>query len=323
MRLLNILKIYDINLMIENTVKNKIIDKAYELGFQKIGFANADFYSEDRQNIYKWIENNYHAEMDWINKRKEERTNIFEYFPEVKTVISFGYNYYTGKGSSEISDEYKFSNYAWGDDYHIVIKKYLFNMIEFMQSILGEFKFRVCVDTSPVMEKQWAMRSGIGWIGKNTNLITRDYGSWLFLGEILIDKKVEPDQFFDNDLCGSCTACIDDCPTDALVEPYILDSSKCISYLTIEHRGKIPKEKADKIDNWIYGCDVCQEVCPWNIKFANKTEDLHFYPRSQIKEKNKIEDWNIDREEFNKIFKKSPVKRTKYEGFKRNVEMVK
>ena len=306
-----------------NNIKDHIVNKAHELGFQKIGFSDVDFYDDDREKLYSWIENNYHAGMEWINKRKKERSNILEYFPESKTVISFGYNYYSGKGSSEISEEYKFSNYAWGDDYHIIIKKYLFSIVEYMQTILGDFKYRVCVDTSPIMEKKWAMRSGIGWIGKHTNLITRDYGSWLFLGEIIIDKKIESDQFYNEDLCGTCTACIDECPTDAIVEPYVLDSNKCISYLTIEHRGEIPADKTDKMDNWIYGCDICQEVCPWNIKFETKTNDSHFYPRDQIKKKNKIKDWEINQEEFNQIFKKSTVKRAKFEGLKRNIDLVK
>ena len=308
--------------MIPNSIKDKIINKAYELGFQKIGFANADFFEDDQEKLYSWIDKNYHANMQWIDKRKEERSNILKYFPEVKTVISFGYNYYSGRGS-EISSEYKFSNYAWGNDYHIIIKKYLFSLVGYMQTVLDDFNYRVCVDTSPLMEKKWAVRSGVGWIGKHTNLITRDYGSWLFLGEILIDKQIEPDQFYDDDLCGTCTACIDECPTDAIIEPYVLDSNKCISYLTIEHRGDIPDDKKDKMDNWMYGCDVCQEVCPWNIKFETKTDDSNFYIREGIQNKKKISDWNIDKTEFNQIFRKSAVKRTKYEGLTRNIELIK
>ena len=308
--------------MIPNSIKDKIINKAYELGFQKIGFANADFFEQDQERLYSWIDKGYHANMQWIDKRKEERSDILKYFPNAKTVISFGYNYYSGRGS-EISDEYKFSNYAWGNDYHIVIKKYLFSLVEYMQTILDDFNYRVCVDTSPLMEKKWAVRSGIGWIGKHTNLITRDYGSWLFLGEILIDKQIEPDQFYNDDLCGTCTACIDECPTDAIVEPYVLDSNKCISYLTIEHRGDIPKDKKDKMDNWMYGCDVCQEVCPWNIKFETETDDSNFYIREGIQNKKKISDWDIDKTEFNEIFRKSAVKRAKYEGLTRNIELIK
>ena len=308
---------------INNNIKNKIIDKATQIGFQKIGFAESKFYKDDQEKLDSWLDNNYHATMEWINKRKEERSNILKYFPEVKTVMSFGFNYFSGRGSDALSDEFKFSNYAWGEDYHLVIKKYLFEIVEFMKTILDEFNYRVCVDTSPLMEKQWAMKSGIGWIGKHTNLITRDYGSWLFLGEILIDQKIEPDSIYSDDLCGTCTECIDQCPTDAIVEPYVLDSNKCISYLTIEHRGDIPDDKKDSLDNWLYGCDICQEVCPWNIKFESKTKNLNFYPRDEIKKRKSIKDWKITKDDFSQIFKKSAVKRTKYEGLKRNIKLVK
>ncbi len=307
-----------------NEIKNKIIEKSLSLGFQKIGFADANFYESDKNNLFSWIEKKYNADMDWISKRKEERANILKYFPEAKTVISFAYNYFTGRGSSEISDEYKFSNYAWGDDYHIIIKKYLFEIVEYIQSFSKNLKYRVCVDTSPIMERNWAVRAGIGWIGKNTHLITKDYGSWLFLGEIIINKKIPPTGFFEQDYCGTCTACLDSCPTDALKEPYILDSNKCISYLTIEHKGDIPDEQKDSLENWIYGCDICQEVCPWNIKFETMSNDLHFYPRDTIKSKKKIKDWDdVDKKTYNEIFRKSAAKRTKYEGLKRNIKLVK
>ena len=307
-----------------NEIKNKIIEKSLSLGFQKIGFADANFYESDKNNLFSWIEKKYNADMDWISKRKEERANILKYFPEAKTVISFAYNYFTGRGSSEISDEYKFSNYAWGDDYHIIIKKYLFEIAEYIQSLSKNLKYRVCVDTSPIMERNWAVRAGIGWIGKNTHLITKDYGSWLFLGEIIINKKIPPTGFFEQDYCGTCTACLDSCPTDALKEPYILDSNKCISYLTIEHKGDIPDEQKDSLENWIYGCDICQEVCPWNIKFETMSNDLHFYPRDTIKSKKKIKDWDdVDKKTYNEIFRKSAAKRTKYEGLKRNIKLVK
>ena len=305
------------------SINQKIIDEANSLGFEKVGFSKADFYKEDQELLNFWLKKQYHATMHWIENRKEERSNILQYFPDAKTVISFGFNYYTGKGSQDISEEYKFSNYAWGDDYHDYIKKSLYSLISFMKDIMGDFNYRVCVDTSPLMEKKWAVRSGLGWIGKHTNLITRDYGSWLFLSEIIIDKKLEVNNFFNEDLCGTCTACIDDCPTDAIVEPYVLDANKCISYLTIEHRGEFPDDKKNSLDNWIYGCDICQEVCPWNIKFSQLANKEAFQPRKSIQEKKKIKDWEIDKEEFNQIFKKSAVKRTKHEGLMRNVESVK
>ena len=192
-----------------------------------------------------------------------------------------------------------------------------------MKTIMNDFNYRVCVDTSPLMEKKWAVRSGIGWIGKHSNVITKDYGSWIFLSEIIIDKEIDYSAPFIEDLCGSCTACIDECPTNAIVEPYILDSNKCISYLTIEHRGEIPGDYKNKLDNWMYGCDVCQEVCPWNIKFEKETQELRFSARKDIKNKNKIDDWEINQNEFSQIFKKSAVKRTKYSGLKRNISLLK
>ena len=192
----------------------QIKEKARELGFRKIGIAKAKECPDDQNNLNTWLEEDRNGTMVWINSRKEERGNLFNYFPEAKSVISVGLNYYVGKTQKDLNADYKFSNYAWGDDYHDVIKKNLYELVEFMHQILGDFNYRVCVDTSPLMEKKWAMRSGLGWIGKNTNLITRDFGSWIFLSEIIIDKILEVDDFFDMDLCGTCTACIDHCPTD-------------------------------------------------------------------------------------------------------------
>ena len=304
----------------KHSINQKIIDKANTLGFEKVGFSKADFYEEDEKALNLWLDKGYNATMQWIENRKEERSNIFKYFPDAKTVISFGCNYYTGKGSNHISEEYNFSNYAWGDDYHHVIKKKLYELVTFMQEILGDFNYRVCVDTSPLMEKKWAMRSGLGWIGKNTNLITRDFGSWIFLSEIIIDKILEVDDFFDMDLCGTCTACIDDCPTDAIVEPYTLDSNKCISYLTIEHRGKIPEDKKDSLNNWIYGCDICQEVCPWNIKFSTETQEKRFLSKDIIKDMNKTDWEKLSEKSYKKIVKKSAMKRAKFDSISRNIE---
>ena len=255
--------------------------------------------------------------MSWMKKRKSERGNIFEYFPEVKTIVSLGYNYYVGKNQSDIQSNYKISNYAWGDDYHDIIKTKLFSLLEEVKKQGPGIKGLVCVDTAPLMEKVWAQRAGLGWQGKHTNLISSDYGSWLFLGEILLDIELDIDEPFSEDLCGSCTACIDACPTQALDE-YIIDSSKCISYLTIEHRGEF-FEGQDDLDGWIYGCDVCQEVCPWNISFSNVSDESYFEPRNKIIE-NTDQDWNnLNQSDFSTIFKKSAIKRTKFSGLKRNI----
>ena len=297
-----------------------IKEKAIELGFHKVGIAKATKTKQEQERLDEWLDQKKHADMEWIENRKSERGNIFNYFSEAKTVISLGMNYYVGKGQSDLTSDFKFSNYAWGDDYHLVIKSKLFSLLEFIKNKKPNVKGLVCVDTAPIMEKVWAQRAGLGWQGKHTNLISTDFGSWLFLGEIIIDFELEPDDPFTKDLCGSCTACIDACPTHALGE-YELDSGKCISYLTIEHRGDFI-EGHDDLDGWIYGCDICQEVCPWNISFSKISEEKYFEPRADIIN-NTDQKWlEIDQEKFSTTFKKSAAKRTKLMGLKRNIKSV-
>lgn len=256
--------------------------------------------------------------MKWMETSKDKRSDIFKYFPEVKTVISLAYNYYTDENDNN-EDQYKISNYAWGNDYHIILKEKLYQIIQLISQYKSKFQYRVCVDTSPLSEKYWAEKAGIGWIGKHTNLINDKIGSWFFLSEILLDFKLEYNEPFSFDLCGSCTKCIDDCPTDAIVDEYVLDSNKCISYLTIEKRDDIPDDFKDKLNNWIYGCDICQQVCPWNKKFSVKSSDNNFQIRDEIKNKTK-KDWdNLNEEEYRRTFKKSAIKRTKFSGLKRNI----
>ncbi len=290
-----------------------------EHSFSHIGIAQAKTYKEDFTYLNNWINNGYHASMDWVKNRLTERSNILEYYPNAESVIIVTQNYYTGNTSSN-QDVGKFSNYAWGDDYHLVIKKKLYELLSGIKKYDSEIDGIVCVDTSPIMEKAWAQRAGIGWVGKHTNLITKDIGSWVFLGSIIINKKLEYDNFFENDLCGTCTACIDDCPTGAIVAPYQLDSNKCISYLTIEHRGELPNEYQDKLDGWIYGCDICQETCPWNKKFSEISMEEDFKPREGVKDKQLVDWASLSEDEYKKIFKKSAVKRTKYSGLMRNIK---
>lgn len=297
-----------------------IKEKAIELGFHKVGIAKAAKTKQEQERLNQWLDQKKHADMEWIENRKSERGNIFNYFSEAKTVISLGMNYYVGKDQSDLTSDFKFSNYAWGDDYHLVIKSKLFSLLEFIKNKKPNIKGLVCVDTAPIMEKVWAQRAGLGWQGKHTNLISNDFGSWLFLGEIIIDFELEPDDPFTKDLCGSCTACIDACPTHALGE-YELDSGKCISYLTIEHRGDFI-EGHDDLDGWIYGCDICQEVCPWNISFSKISEEKYFEPRADIIN-NTDQKWlEMDQEKFSTTFKKSAAKRTKLMGLKRNIKSV-
>jgi len=297
---------------------SKIKNIALEKGFDLFGVTSPNFQTKDEAKILNdWIGNGYHATMEWINKRKEERNNIYKYFPNVKSVISLGYNYYTGENEIN-SNKYKISNYAWGEDYHKVIKLKLFEIVEYIKNnIKKEFEYRVCVDTSPLLEKKWAQKAGLGWIGKHTNLINQNIGSWFFLSEILLDFELDFNQPFIEDLCGTCTKCIDECPTNAIIDDYKLDSNKCISYLTIEHRGDFTKDQ--ELDNWIYGCDICQQVCPWNIKFSQFTSDSNFKIREDIKSMSN-NDWEkLTDENYRLIFKDSAIKRTKLKGLKRNI----
>jgi len=295
---------------------NTIIkEKSNQLGFNFIGFSSPHII----QNSFldKWLGLKYNASMHWMESSHHKRNDIFKYFPRVKTIISFAYNYYTEVNNK--NSNYKISNYAWGEDYHNIIKSKLYKIIEDIKEYNENFEYRVCVDTSPIMEKYWAQKAGIGWIGKHTNLINKEIGSWFFISEILLDFELDFDEPFIDDLCGTCTKCIDLCPTEAIIDDYVLDSNKCISYLTIEHREKISHKYENKLDHWIYGCDICQEVCPWNQKFSLISNDKNFSIRDDIYNKTD-EDWeNLSIEEYQKTFKKSSIKRAKYKGLKRNI----
>ena len=302
-------------------LSQKIKSIALELGFSKTGITAAQYHPQDDEHLQSWINKGRHATMDWVIRRKDERADIFKYYPQAKSVVVVGLNYYTGL-SPKKEGIARFSNYAWGDDYHDLLKKRLYQLLSKLKSIDSNLNGIACVDTSPVTEKAWAQRAGLGWIGKHTNLLTRDYSSWLFLGVLILNKELVYDSPFEEDMCGSCTACIDDCPTGALVDAYQLDANKCISYLTIEHRGDISKKYEDQLNGWIYGCDICQEVCPWSQKFSQVTEEKAFQPRSNINTRS-IQEWEeLTEDEFKKLFKKSAVKRTKYVGLKRNIKLV-
>ena len=299
------------------SLANCIKEKSHDLGFQKVGITKAVSISEEKEKLETWLSRGHHGTMSWLAERKHERGDIFTYFPDVKSVISLGMNYYTGYGQNELNSDNKFSNYAWGEDYHDILKSRLYKLLNWLKIEIPDLNGIACVDTSPVMDKVWAQRAGLGWQGKHTNLITKDFGSWLFLGELLVDIELDYDELFSEDLCGSCTSCIDSCPTQALGE-YEIYAEKCISYLTIEHRGDLPDNRSE-LHNWIYGCDICQEVCPWNEKFSQVTIQNYFYPKKEILYWTN-EDWErIDEEGFRELFKGSAVKRTKYSGLSRNI----
>ena len=301
-----------------NKLSQRIKMKADELGFQKVGITKVEFSSENKLNLDKWISKGYHATMQWIENRKEERANIFNYFPDAVSLISVGMNYFSGNTQDDLKSKFKFSNYAWGEDYHSLIKDRLQILLKWIKNTSEEIEGVACVDTSPIMEKSWAQKAGLGWQGKHTNLISRDYGSWLFLGEIILNIPLDYDKPFIEDLCGSCTACIDACPTNAITS-YQLDSNKCISYRTIEHRGEFD-ENENNLDGWIYGCDICQEVCPWNEKFSKISPEKSFFPKTEILDWSEKKWMDLDDATFKKLFKGSAVKRTKFSGLQRNIK---
>ena len=301
-----------------NKLSQSIKMKADELGFQKVGITKVEFSSENKLNLDQWISKGFHASMQWIENRKEERANIFNYFPDAVSLISVGMNYFSGNTQDDLKSKFKFSNYAWGEDYHSLIKDRLQILLKWIKNTSEEIEGVACVDTSPIMEKSWAQKAGLGWQGKHTNLISRDYGSWLFLGEIILNIPLDYDKPFIEDLCGSCTACIDACPTNAITS-YQLDSNKCISYRTIEHRGEFD-ENENNLDGWIYGCDICQEVCPWNEKFSKISPEKSFFPKTEILDWSEKKWMDLDDATFKKLFKGSAVKRTKFSGLERNIK---
>lgn len=303
------------------TLTERIKSKALELGIHKIGIAKAEPLVEEGERLKEWLGRGYHASMQWMEKNVEKRIDPRLIVPGARSVISLAVNYYTPVPHQESEDRGKISRYAWGDDYHIHVTKRIQTLFECIKQWEPESEGRYYVDTGPVMDKAWAARAGLGWQGKHTNLITKEYGSWVFLGEIITTLPLDVDAPME-DFCGTCTACIDACPTDAIHDPYIVDSHRCISYLTIEHRGEIAASLGEKFDRWVYGCDICQDVCPWN-RFQQETEHPEFFPRSFNVDPNLDDLASISTEEFSLRFKNSPVKRTKREGIIRNANIVK
>lgn len=294
--------------------------KAIELGFSKVGIARADHLDQEGTHLVDWLLHGFHATMAWMQANADRRVDVSKVLPNAKSVVCVALNYYTDVQHSNIPGTGKISRYAWGDDYHLLITERLELLLKEIQSLRQGIAGKVYVDTGPVMDKVWAGRAGLGWQGKHTNLITKEFGSWVFLGEVLLDVELAYDEPI-ADACGTCTACIDACPTGAIIEPYQLDSNKCISYWTIEHRGPIPEELSKNFGSWIYGCDICQDVCPWN-RFQQPTEEQAFHPRGWNKDPQLADIRKLTKEEFNERYRKSPIKRTKREGLARNARAV-
>ena len=305
-----------------NIEKNtKLIkDKAVDLGFISCGISKADFLEDEAPRLEKWLNQNHHGQMSYMENNFDKRLDPRLLVPDSKSVVSLLFNYYTDK-KQEDSQAPKISSYAFGEDYHFVIKRKLKKLMNYIKTEIGDVSGRAFVDSAPIMEKAWASKSGLGWIGKNTNLISKKTGSFFFIAELIIDLELEYDSLT-TDHCGSCTKCIDACPTEALIAPYQIDGSKCISYLTIELKDQIPNEFKDKMDNWAFGCDICQTVCPWN-RFSKEHKEDAFSPKEELIKMKKNE-WNeITEEVFNTVFKNSAIKRAKYNGLKRNIKFLK
>ena len=294
--------------------------EGHKIGFDLVGIAPVGDYPES-QFYKKWLNKGYDATMTYMSKNPDKRKDVRNIMPEAKSVISCALNYntdYPYSTTQKNKEKGWIARYAWGDDYHEVINDKLFKLKDFIEKKMGNKPdYRVYVDTGPVLERMYGKYSGIGWVGKNTCLINQEIGSWLFLGEIITSLELEYDNQV-SDRCGSCTKCIDDCPTDAIREPYVLDSSRCISYFTIENKGEIPQEYRKAIGNNVFGCDICQDVCPWNNKAHTQTDDS-FLPREGLYQPDLKYFLDLEQEEFSKIFKNSPVKRAKRKGMIRNV----
>ncbi|MFT5216122.1 MAG: epoxyqueuosine reductase [Glaciecola sp.] len=307
--------------MIENKSKYSLFikDEAKRLGFLSCGISKAEFLEVEAPRLEKWLKNNAHGEMRYMENHFDKRLDPTKLVEGSKSVISLLLNYYPQEEQTENS--FKLSKYAYGTDYHFVIKDKLKQLLHFIQDEIGDVYGRAFVDSAPVLDKAWAAKSGLGWIGKHSNLLTQQVGSFYFIAELIIDLELDYDTPA-TDHCGTCTACIDACPTQAITEPYVVDGSKCISYFTIELKENIPTDFKGQFDDWMFGCDVCQDVCPWN-KFSKSHSEPLFNPHPELLEMTK-KDWEeITEDTFNKVFQKSAVKRTKYSGLIRNIQFLK
>ncbi len=301
--------------------KNSVLikEKARKFGFQGCGISKAKFLEEDARPLERWLKEGRHGEMGYMENYFDKRLDPRLLVEGSKSVISLSYNYYPEKKLPTL-ENFKISKYAYGQDYHDVIKEILRDLVDELQEEIGDFAYRIFVDSAPVLERSWAKRGGVGWVGKNSNLLTKQTGSFFFLAEIICDLELNYDAPV-SDHCGSCRKCIDACPTDAIVDERVVDGSKCISYATIELKNSIPDSFKDKMEDWMFGCDICQDVCPWN-RFSVPHNQPRFQPDARLYEFGK-EDWKaLSQEMFSELFRKSPVKRTKYAGLKRNIDFL-
>jgi epoxyqueuosine reductase len=297
----------------------KIKEQAYAEGFQKVGIVRAEALTDEASRLHEWLDRGLLGGMRWMERAPEQRSDPRLLFPAARSVVVVALNYYTPHEHINDASTGKISRYAWGDDYHDVVGEKLKRLLSWISEEWPEAEGKTCVDIQPVMDKAWAVRAGLGWIGKHSNLITREYGSWVFLGELLLNLELEYDTDGVEDHCGSCTLCLEMCPTQAIIEPYVVDSNRCISHATIELREpEMPAEVARNLDGWLYGCDVCQDVCPWN-RFEQPSGEARFEPRGAGNvSANLSEILALTPESYAERFRRSPVKRAKLAGLQRN-----
>ncbi|MCX6296364.1 MAG: tRNA epoxyqueuosine(34) reductase QueG [Bacteroidetes bacterium] len=294
--------------------------EAKRLGFDYIGFSKAAFLEEEAPRLENWLNNNMHGQMSYMSNYFDKRLDPRLLVPGARSVVSLLLNYFPSEVQEDESAP-KISKYAYGKDYHLVIKDKLNQLLEFIKENIGEVDGRAFTDSAPVLDKAWAKKSGLGWIGKHSNLINKSSGSFHFIAELIIDLELEYDGAI-KDYCGTCTKCMDACPTEAITAPHIVNGSKCISYFTIELKENIPNELKGKFNDWVFGCDICQDVCPWN-RFSQPHSEPHFQASAELIEMKRQDWYEITEETFRRVFKDSAVKRTKFAGLKRNIEFIK
>ncbi len=292
---------------------------ATQLGFSFCGISKAEFLADEAPRLEEWLKRGYQGKMSYLENHFDKRLDPTLLVPGAKSVVSLLYNYYPKKDLAK-EDNFKIGKYAYGEDYHFVVKDKLKLFLGQIKKEIGEVDGRAFVDSAPVLERAWAAKGGLGWIGKNSLLLNKSMGSFFFLAELIIDLELEPDGAI-KDYCGTCTACMDACPTDAIAQPYVVDGSKCISYFTIELKEEIPYEVKDKFENWIFGCDICQDVCPWN-RFAQPHHEKKFTPHPDLDKMSKSDWEEITEDVFEKLFHKSAVMRAKLEGLKKNIKFI-
>ena len=307
--------------MSTSQITQKIKQKAIELGFDACGISAIEKLNKEESFLKDWLHNNYHGDMAYMARNIEKRVNPAELVEGTNSVISVLLNYFPEKNLNPES-HYKISKYALGKDYHYVIKDKLRLLMDFINDLIPETPMRAFTDSAPILDKSWAIKAGLGWMGKNTLLINKQLGSFFFIGEIIIGLDLEADTPLYTEYCGTCTKCIDACPTDALMNPYKMDASRCISYLNIESKSEIPNELIPKLNNWIFGCDICQDVCPWNSKLS-PSKEAYFRISDELSLMKK-EDWeNLEKSKFKKLFKSSPVERGGFKRMKKIIELQK